>query len=75
MNKIGTSLVLSAALALSAGVGGASAGGGNSANAKSCQHGGWQTWVRSDQTTFANQGDCVSYAAQGGELTSPGLGF
>jgi hypothetical protein len=27
--------------------------------------------VRADQTTFTNQGDCVSYAARGGVLTSP----
>ena len=45
------------------------AGGGNSANAKACQKGGWMTWVREDQTGFTNQGGCVSYAAQGGTLT------
>ena len=55
-----------------AGAGSAFAGGGNSANAKLCQKGGWETWVRADQTTFANQGACVSYAAQGGILTAPG---
>jgi hypothetical protein len=44
------------------------AGGGNSANAKLCQKGGWQTLVRSDGSSFANQGACVSYAAQGGTL-------
>ncbi len=46
----------------------ASAGGGNSANAKLCQNGGWQNLVRSDRTPFANQGDCVSDAAHGGAL-------
>lgn len=25
-----------------------------------CKNGGWQTLVRSDGTSFANQGDCVS---------------
>jgi hypothetical protein len=77
--KIVTLLMLAAAIMLgtagaSAGAG-VAAGGGNSPNAKSCQHGGWQTWLRRDQTAFANQGDCVSYAAQGGELTPPTLGF
>ncbi len=46
----------------------ATAGGGNSANAQKCQKGGWQTFVRSDGSAFANQGECVSYAAKGGSL-------
>jgi hypothetical protein len=45
--------------------------GGNSENAKLCQKGGYQDWVRADQTPFANVGECVSYAAQGGTLTPP----
>jgi hypothetical protein len=49
----------------------ASAGGGNSADAHACQHGGWRNWVREDGTAFKNTGDCVSYAARGGMLTSP----
>jgi hypothetical protein len=67
---VSVSLVLASALALSASI--ALAGGGNSAQAKSCQKGGWTEWVRADQTPFTNQGNCVSYAAQGGTLTSPG---
>ena len=63
-------LVLCAVLALSAGVASATAGGGNSDNAKLCQKGGWQTWLRADHTSFANQGACVSYGAQGGILTT-----
>lgn len=43
-------------------------GGGNSANAKLCQHGGWQHVQGMDGTRFVNQGDCVSYAAHGGTL-------
>ena len=43
--------------------------GGNSANAKLCQKGGWNDWERSDGTVFANQGECVRYVAQGGTLT------
>jgi hypothetical protein len=64
-------LVLCAVFALTVGVAAATAGdGGNSANAKKCQKGGWQTLIRSDGTTFANQDACVSYAAQGGTLTT-----
>lgn len=44
---------------------------GNSLNAKLCQKGGWENWVRADQTAFANEEDCVSYAAEGGTLTAP----
>jgi hypothetical protein len=44
------------------------AGGGNSDNAEACQKGGWQELVREDLAEFANQGDCVSYAAQGGRV-------
>lgn len=46
----------------------ASAGGGNSANAKLCQKNGWINLVRTDGSTFAGDGDCVSYGAQGGTL-------
>jgi hypothetical protein len=45
-------------------------GSGNSGNAKLCQKGGWQSEYRSDGTRFASVGDCVSYAAHGGTLTS-----
>lgn len=41
---------------------------GNSPGAKQCQKGGWQTLVRSDNTTFAGESDCVAYAAGGGTL-------
>jgi hypothetical protein len=46
----------------------ASAGSGNSGNAKACQHDGWQTVTRSDLTPFTSQSDCVSYGAQGGAI-------
>jgi hypothetical protein len=52
---------------------GSAAAAGNSANAKACQKGGWQNLVRDDGTAFANQGECVSYGAQGGTLTPPVL--
>jgi hypothetical protein len=58
-------LVLCAGLALVVGVSAATAGG-NSDSAKACQQSGWQNLVRQDGTGFKNQGDCVSYAAQGG---------
>ena len=79
--KMRVLFALFAALALSVGVATATAGdghgnghggkGGNSANAKLCQKGGWKNWVRADQTPFKNQGACVSYAAKGGVLTAP----
>ena len=55
---------------LTAGAGAAqAAGGGNSANAKLCQQGGWQSLVTQTGQGFANAGECVSYAAQGGTLS------
>ena len=47
------------------------AAGGNSANAKLCQKGGWTAMYRADGTTFANQGACVSYGTQGGRSGTP----
>jgi hypothetical protein len=47
--------------------------GGNSANAKLCQKGGWQNLFQSDGSGFASEGDCVSYGAHGGTIfTSAG---
>jgi hypothetical protein len=57
---------LAAAALMCSGV--AWAGGGNSQSAERCQHGGWETLVRSDHSLFTNQGECVSYAARGGTL-------
>jgi hypothetical protein len=57
-----------AALALGVGAATAIAGGGNSANAQACQHGGWANLARADGTGFDNTGDCASYGAQGGTL-------
>ena len=57
------------AVVLSLGVATATAAaGGNSANAKICQKGGWMNYQGSDGTQFANQGKCVSYGAHGGTL-------
>jgi hypothetical protein len=76
--KIRVLFTVFAALALTLGVATATAGngngngkgkGGNSAAAHACQHGGWTNLVRSDGTSFKNQGACVSYAAHGGTLT------
>ena len=47
----------------------AAARGGNAANVKLCQNGGWRTLHRSDGSSFANQGQCVSYSAHGGTLS------
>jgi len=59
-------VVLCALLALTVGAATATAGGGNSAAAKACKKGGWKKLVRSDGSSFKNQGACVSYAAKGG---------
>jgi hypothetical protein len=64
-------LVLCAGLALTVGITTASAGGGNSDNAKLCQQGGWEDLEREDGSPFKNDGDCVSYAAQGGTFGQP----
>jgi hypothetical protein len=68
--KLRTMVFLCAALALTVGVSTATAGGGNSANAKLCQKGGWRLLVRSDGSSFANEAGCVSYGAAGGTLTA-----
>jgi hypothetical protein len=61
-------LVLCAIFALTIGVATATAGGGNSANAKLCQKNGWQSLFDSNGGTFTNEEDCVAYAAHGGTL-------
>jgi hypothetical protein len=70
-------LALFAALALAVGVTTASAGhgkggGGGKGNtlAASCKKGGWKSVYRADGTAFKNQGQCVSYAVQGGTLAT-----
>jgi hypothetical protein len=47
---------------------GAAPGGGNSQYAQACQKGGYENFTRTDGSTFANTGDCASYAAGGGTL-------
>jgi hypothetical protein len=65
-------IALTAALALLM-VGGLSSAA-QATNARSssdlelCKNGGWQNLTTSTGATFHNQGDCVSYAATGGEL-------
>jgi hypothetical protein len=67
-------VLLCAALALTVGVatataGGGNSGGGNAANAKLCQKGGWTKWVTAEKTPFASEEACVAYAAAGFTLT------
>lgn len=47
-------------------------GPGNSANARMCQQGGWQSHARlgSSGIAFNSQGECVSFGAHGGELVA-----
>jgi hypothetical protein len=58
-------LVLPFLLAISVGVATATAGGGNSANAKLCQMGGWMNLQGSDGTQFTSEEQCVAFAAEG----------
>ncbi len=44
---------------------------GNSQAAAACQKGGWQLVRGVNGEVFANQGQCVSYAARSGELPVP----
>jgi hypothetical protein len=46
----------------------AEAGGGNSSAAKACQNGGYAGLVTADGRSFKNEGDCVSFAARGGQF-------
>jgi hypothetical protein len=58
-------------MALTVGLATATAGsGGNSANAKRCQKGGWRTLYTLDGRAFASEEACVSYAAQGNTLST-----
>src|SRR5262245_33042381 len=71
-----TVVVLALGLLLSAvAVGAGLAGGGNSANAKACQKGGWmraQTGT-GDELNFADQSECVEFGARGGVVFGPFL--
>jgi hypothetical protein len=53
--------------------GAALAARGNSANAKLCQKGGWQTAQTSTGGAFASQDECVAYGAQGGTVFAPSV--
>src|SRR4051794_37452255 len=41
------------------------AGGGNAANAKLCQKGGWSTLMNTSAQQFSSEDACVGYAAHG----------
>jgi hypothetical protein len=45
--------------------------GGNSAFADACQNEGWRSLYDAGGNPFTNQGDCVSYGAQGGHIPIP----
>lgn len=65
-------LVLISAIVMAPGVSAQPSGDGpgNSANAKLCQKDGWKSLARSESSgvPFANQDECVSYGATGGEI-------
>jgi len=56
---------------------GAAVAGGNSANAKICQKGGWASPNLQDESglplTFTSQDECVAFGAHGGALFNPSL--
>lgn len=60
-------VVLSAGMLLGASPASAAS---NADNAKLCQKGGWETVQTATGDSFKNQGDCVSYTAQGGQFLS-----
>jgi hypothetical protein len=49
--------------------GSASADRGSGDADDACKDGGFANYTRTDGSTFKNQGDCVSYVAQGGQLS------
>jgi hypothetical protein len=49
--------------------------GGNSSAAHACQQGGYATLFGSDGTGFKNAGECTSYAAHGGTLSTALITF
>lgn len=53
----------------------ADTGTGNSAAAHVCQKGGYLTLQSDNGQPFANQDDCVGYAAQGGTLYDPQMTY
>jgi hypothetical protein len=62
-------LVLCAVFAVTVGVATANADkGGNSANAKLCQKGGWVDQQGFDGTQFTSEEQCVAFAAAGGTI-------
>lgn len=66
MNKLTAAIAV--ALVAAAGASSGAQADDNSDAAHACQKGGFLTLVRADGSTFRNAGDCVSYAAEGGEL-------
>lgn len=57
--------------------GAATAGGGNSGNAKICQKGGWASPNLQTETgeplTFSSQDECVAFGAHNGQLFNPSI--
>jgi len=47
--------------------------GNGNGTGQACNQDAWQSLYRTDGTAFQNQGDCVSYVAQGGSANPPFL--
>jgi hypothetical protein len=67
IGKAALALALGATALVVAG-GALAAKGGNAANAKLCQKGGWETLMDSSAQPFAGQDACVGYGAEGGPI-------
>ena len=66
-------VVLGLVVALSVGVATATAGGGNSANAKLCQKNGWQSVFTSTSQSVLKRGGMCQLRAQGGTYSHASL--
>jgi len=65
--RTGVLLAVAVVFAVTAAAVGARNGKSNSAT-KPCQKNGWTSLLRADGSSFAREGECVSYVAQGGTI-------
>jgi hypothetical protein len=66
--RVGFTFLAALAITLVVASGALAAGGGNSANAKLCQKGGWQTLMDSSARAFSDEDACVAYGGHGGAV-------
>ena len=71
LRALSAAVALCLAVALGVAAPASAAGGGNSKNAKLCQHGAVAGSGSIRRVAVKSTGACVSYAAQGGTFTAP----